>query len=221
MAERVSILNPKVDVYLAEGCGRCPLGGTPQCKVNNWREPLETLRSIVLETGLKEELKWRVPCYTFQDTNILLLGAFKDNCVISFLNGALLKDPKKILEKPGENSQAGRVIRFTNVQEVLKLKSTIKAYIKEAIEYEKAGLKVTLDARTKLIFPEEFQAMLKKNPALKKAFQSLTPGRQRAYNLFFSAPKQSQTREARIQKSIPKILKGEGIDEAYRKKLKR
>jgi uncharacterized protein YdeI (YjbR/CyaY-like superfamily) len=211
-------MNPKVDAYFVDGCGRCPLGGTPQCKVNNWREPLETLRSIVLESGLTEELKWHVPCYTFQGTNVLLLGAFKENCVISFLNGALLKDAKKVLEKPGENSQAGRIIRFTNVQEVLKLKPTIKAYIREAIQNEKSGLKVNLSAKTELVLPEEFQAMLKKNPALKKAFQSLTPGKQRAYNLYFSAPKQSQTREARIQKCIPKILNGEAIDEEYRKR---
>ena len=135
-------MNPKVDVYFTAGCGRCPLGNTPQCKVNNWREELEKLREIVLDCGLNEELKWGVPVYTFQKSNIVLMSAFNENCVISFFKGALLKDAAGILKKPGENTQAGRVIRFANAREIVEAEAILKAYIHEAVEVEKAGLKV-------------------------------------------------------------------------------
>ena len=134
--------NNKIDNYLAEGCGRCPLVGTSDCKVHNWTEELKKLRTIVLECGLTEELKWGVPCYTFQNKNILLVSAFKEFCVISFFKGSLLKDAKNILERPGANSQATRYIKFTSVEEIINLKNTLKSYISEAIEVEKAGLKV-------------------------------------------------------------------------------
>lgn len=205
-------MNPKVDIYFNAGCGRCPLGNTPQCKVHNWQEELEQLRMIILDCGLTEELKWGVPCYTFQNSNILLLGAFKENCVLSFLKGALLKDADGILSKPGENTQAGRVIRFTNVQEIVEIESILKAYIYEAIEVEKAGLKVEFKQNPEPV-PEELQNKLDEIPALKSAFEALTPGRQRGYILYFSAPKQSKTRESRVERCMQQILNGRGLND--------
>ncbi len=206
-------MNPKVDVYFTAGCGRCPLGNTPECKVHNWQAELEKLREIILDCGLDEELKWGVPVYTFEKNNILLIGAFKDNCVLSFFKGALLKDAQNILKKPGENTQAGRVIRFTDVREVAKLESVLKAFIYEAVEVEKAGLKVPLKKTSEFIIPEEFQDKLDEIPSLKPAFEALTPGRQRGYILYFSQPKQSQTRASRIEKCMPRILIGKGLND--------
>jgi uncharacterized protein YdeI (YjbR/CyaY-like superfamily) len=209
--------NPNVDAYLTAGCGRCPLGGTPDCKVHDWQKELKKLRSIVLDCGLTEEVKWGVPCYTFQKKNIAIVSALKDYCTLSFFKGALLKDPDKVLSKPGENTQAGRLIRFTNAQEIVNLKTVLKAYIHEAIEVEKAGLKVDLKKNPEPI-PEEFQNILNENPALKTAFDALTPGRQRAYILHFSAPKKSETRLSRIEKCTQKILDGEGLNDKYKGK---
>ncbi len=205
--------NPKADRYFIDGCGRCSLAGTPECKVNNWQQEMSLLRSIVLDCGLTEELKWGVACYTFQKSNVLLVSAFKDFCAISFFKGALLKDTNGVLEKPGENSQATRRIPFTCVQEIINKESVVKAFISEAIEVEKAGLKIDFKEKTELLFPEELQKKLDEIPAFKKAFNALTPGRQRAYNLFFSAPKQSKTRESRIEKCLPRILEGKGLNE--------
>ena len=210
----MEVKNPKIDVYLAEGCGRCPLGGTPNCKVHNWQKELKLLRTIVLECGLTEELKWGVPCYTFQNSNVSIVAAFKEYCSLSFFKGALLNDAHKILVKPGENTQSDRLIRFTNVQEIMELEPVLKAYIYEAIEVEKAGLKVSFKKEPEPI-PDELQRKLDKNPALKTAFEALTPGRQRAYIIYFSAPKQSKTREARIEKYIPQILEGIGLHDKY------
>jgi uncharacterized protein YdeI (YjbR/CyaY-like superfamily) len=206
-------MNPKVDAYLASGCGRCPFYDTPQCKVHLWIDVLEALRRIVLSCDLEEEVKWGVPCYTFQGDNVLLLGTFKESCVLSFLKGALLSDPEGILMKPGENTQAGRVVRFTHLQEVLKIESTLKTYIYEAIEVERAGLKVQLKASSEYAIPEELQLKLNEFPAFQEAFFALSPGRQRGYLLHFSQPKQSQTREARILKCIPQILAGKGMQD--------
>lgn len=206
-------MNPKVDVYLAAGCGRCPLGNTPDCKVNDWQKELETLRTIVLDCGLTEELKWGHPCYTFQNANIVLIGAFKESCVLSFFKGALLKDADKILSKPGENTQAGRVIRFTDVQKILELESTIKAYINEAVKVEKSGLAVNFKKVTEYAVPEELQNKFDENPVLKTAFNKLTPGRQKGYLLYFSQPKQSKTRQSRIEKYTSQILIGKGLHE--------
>ncbi|MEZ6191650.1 MAG: YdeI/OmpD-associated family protein [Phycisphaerales bacterium] len=178
-----------------------------------WREELETLRAIVLDCGLTEEVKWRVPCYTADGRNIVLLGAYKEACVISFVNGALLKDTKRILSKPGENSQAARVIRFANVQEIVKLEPTLKAYIKQAIKAEKAGLKVQLKDISEREVPEELQTKLDKMPALNKAFNALTPGRRRAYFLHIAGAKQSKTRASRVEKCIPRILDGKGLND--------
>lgn len=204
-------MNPKVDSYFTEGCGRCSLGGTPDCKVNKWPDEMEKLRRIVLDCGLTEQLKWGVPCYTFQKGNILILSAFKEYCALSFFKGALLKDAHRILVKPGENTQAERLVRFTNVQEIVQMESFLKAYVYEAIEVEKAGLKVNYNENTELAFPVEFQKKIDEIPALKAAFEALTPGRQKAYILYFSAPKQSKTRESRIDKYMPQVLDGKGL----------
>jgi uncharacterized protein YdeI (YjbR/CyaY-like superfamily) len=204
-------LNPKVDSYLIEGCGRCSLGGTPECKVNNWQEELEQLRTILLDCGLAEELKWGVPCYTFQNSNVVIMSAFKEYCALSFFKGALLKDAQGILDKPGEHTQAARLIRFTNVQEIMDMESILKAYVYEAIEVEKAGLKVDFTKTLEFAIPEEFQNKLDEIPALKTAFEALTPGRQRAYLLYFSQPKQSKTRVSRVEKYMQQILDGKGL----------
>ncbi len=204
-------MNPKVDAFLVDGCGRCPLGGTPDCKVNGWQKELKKLRAIALDCGLTEEVKWGFPCYTFQNSNVIMIGAFKDCCTLSFFKGALLKDPAGILEMPGENSQAGRVIRFRTVREMVKLESAVKACIREAIAVEKAGLKVKLKDISEREVPEELQNKMKEHPVFEQAFNALTPGRQRGYLIYFAAPKQSQTRTTRIEKCMPQILAGKGM----------
>lgn len=204
-------MNSGVDIYLSEGCGRCSLGGTPDCKVHSWQEELKLLRIIMLESGLTEEVKWSVPCYTFQDRNILIVSAFKDYCSVSFFKGTLLQDEKGLLEKPGENSQAARLFKFTSVRQIIESEPYIKAYIHEAIEIEKSGQKVDFRQKDELDLPEELQYRMEEDPELKEAFEALTPGRQRGYVLYFSAPKQSKTRESRIEKYIPKILEGKGF----------
>ncbi len=206
-------INPKVDTYFTAGCGRCHLVNTPECKVHNWDAELAKLREIVLACGLTEELKWSHPVYTFQQNNIVLIGAFKEKCVISFFKGALLKDAAQILTKPGENSQSDRVIRFTDVQRIIELKSVIRAYIYEAVEVEKAGLKVEFKETKDFALPEELEKKFAEKPELKSAFFALTPGRQRSYILHFSQPKQSATRAARIEKCMPKILIGKGLND--------
>jgi uncharacterized protein YdeI (YjbR/CyaY-like superfamily) len=192
-------MNPKVDFFFN--------------KVGKWQKELEKLRAIVLDCPLTEELKWGVPCYSLQESNIVLIHAFKEYCALLFFKGALLKDSKGILIQQTKNVQAPRQIRFTNVREIVEMKAIIKAYIFEAIEVEKAGLKVKLKKTTEFDVPEEFQSKLNESPALKTAFHALTPGRQRAYLLHFSAPKQSKTREARIAKYMRQILKGKGLND--------
>ena len=192
-------MNPKVDVYLS--------------KAKKWQEELEKLRMIVLDCQLTEELKWGKPCYTFQKSNIIIIIGFKEYCALLFFKGALLNDANGILIKPGENTQAGRQIRFTNVREIVEMETILKAYIYEALEVEKAGLKVNFKKNTELIIPEEFQNKLDEIPALKTAFDALTPGRQRAYILYFSAPKQSKTRESRVEKCMQQILNGKGLND--------
>jgi uncharacterized protein YdeI (YjbR/CyaY-like superfamily) len=191
--------NPKVDFFFK--------------KATTWREELETLRKIILEVELTEELKWGVPCYTLGKNNILLIHAFKEYCAVLFMKGALLNDAEGILIQQTENVQAARQIRFTNVQEIIKMTTTLKAYIYEAIEVEKAGLKVELKKPSEFPISEEFQHKLDENPALKSAFKALTPGRQRTYLLHFSAPKQSKTREARVEKCLSLILEGKGLND--------
>jgi uncharacterized protein YdeI (YjbR/CyaY-like superfamily) len=192
-------MNPKVDFYFI--------------KAKTWQKELEQLRMIVPDCGLTEELKWGVPCYTFQKRNIVLIHVFKEYCALLFFKGALLNDANGILVRQTENVQAARQIRFTNVRQIVKMEPTLKAYIYEAIEVEKAGLKVPLKKTAAFNIPEEFQTKLDKKPALKTAFTALTPGRQRAYLLYFSAPKQSKTRESRIEKYMQQILHGKGLDD--------
>jgi uncharacterized protein YdeI (YjbR/CyaY-like superfamily) len=195
----MSRMNPNVDFYFN--------------KAEKWQEEFEKLRMIILDCQLAEELKWGVPCYTFQKSNIVLIHGFKEYCAILFVKGALLQDAHGILIQQTENVQAGRQVRFTNVRKIVELEPILKAYIYEAIEVEKAGLKVNLIKNTNLIYPEEFQNKLDEIPALKTAFEALTPGRQRAYNLYFSEPKQSKTRESRVEKCMQQILNGKGLND--------
>lgn len=206
-------MNTNVDTYFSEGCGRCSFAGTPQCKVNKWPQELKQLRRIVLECGLNEESKWGVPCYTFKKKNIAIVSAFKEYCALSFFKGALLNNAEKLLEKPGENSQAARLIKFTSVNPVLAIEALLKAYIFEAIEIEKSGLQVKTKTISDYDIPEEFQQKLNEMPLLKTAFYSLTPGRKKSYLIYFSQAKQAKTRESRIEKCIPQILKGKGFNE--------
>ena len=192
-------INPKVDFYFT--------------KAGKWEKEVEQLRMIAIDCGLSEELKWGCPCYTYQNSNIVLIHTFKEYCALLFFKGALLNDANHILIQQTENVQAARQIRFTNLAEIVKMKATLKVFIYEAIEVEKAGLKVNLKKTREYKIPEEFQKKLDENRDLKTAFESLTPGRQRGYLLYFSAPKQSKTRESRIEKSIPQILIGKGLND--------
>jgi len=182
-------------------------------KESKWQKEYEKLRTIVLDCGLVEELKWGCPCYTFEGKNVVLIHGFKEYCAFLFFKGALLNDPNGILIQQTENVQAARQIRFTNLKEIVKLEKILKAYIYEAIEVERAGLQVKLKKTTDFKVPEEFQIKLNKMPALKKAFNALTPGRQRAYIFHFSQPKQAKTREARVEKYLQQILAGKGLDD--------
>ena len=190
---------PKVDAYLA--------------KTEKWRKEFGKLRTILLGCGLTEELKWGKPCYMFEKGNVAILQGFKETCALMFFKGAVLKDTKGILEKPGENSQAARRISFTSVEQIARLEPALKAYIKEAVRAEKTGLEVKLKNITEHEVPEEFQKKLKQNVSLKTAFRALTPGRQRAYLMYFSSAKQSKTRESRMEKCMPKILQGKGLND--------
>jgi uncharacterized protein YdeI (YjbR/CyaY-like superfamily) len=182
-------------------------------KPSKWQEAYSELRNLVFDCKLEEELKWGCPCYVIDKSNIVLIHGFKDYCALLFMQGALLKDPKKILVQQTANVQSARQIRFKSVDEILAYKSTIKSYLKEAIQNNKAGLKVELKKTTEYKMPVEFELVLADMAELKTAFQSLSPGRQRGYLLYFSAPKQSKTREARIEKYLQKILDGKGLDD--------
>jgi uncharacterized protein YdeI (YjbR/CyaY-like superfamily) len=192
-------MNPKVDLFLD--------------KAKKWQEEMRLLRSIVLQCKLDEDYKWMHPCYSLQGNNVVLIHGFKDYFALLFFKGVLLKDKEHILIQQTKNVQAARQIRFTKLSEVVKLKSTIKKYILEAIEIEQAGLKVELKKTAEYKMPDEFQKLVDKNKKLKTAFEALTPGRQRAYLLYFSSAKQSKTREARVEKYVQKILEGKGLDD--------
>jgi len=192
-------MNPRVDGFFK--------------RAKKWRGEFEKLRTVCLHCGLTEELKWGKPCYRFQESNIVLIHGFKDYCALLFFKGALLKDPKDILVQQTENVQAARQIRFTNVRQIVEMEPTLKAYIKEAVEAEKAGLEVSYKKTSEFGIPEEFQSRLDESLALKNAFNALTPGRQRGYLLYFSAAKQSKTREARIEKCLQQILNGKGLND--------
>lgn len=191
--------NPKVDGFLR--------------KAKKWQQESQQLRKIILDCRLTEDVKWRQPCYTFENHNIVLIQGFKEYCALLFFKGALLKDPKGVLVKPGENSQSAHQIRFTSVQQIAGMEPLLKAYIHEAVEVEKSGLKVKLKKITQRKIPQELENKLNEMPALKTAFHALTPGRQRAYLLYFSGAKQSKTREARVEKCMKQILKGKGLND--------
>jgi uncharacterized protein YdeI (YjbR/CyaY-like superfamily) len=197
--QAVKSMNPKVDAFLS--------------RAKEWRQEFEALRSIVLGCGLSEELKWGQPCYTFENKNVVLMHGFKEYCALLFFKGALLNDAKGILIQQTENVQSARQIRFTHVREIARLQRTLKEYVFEAVEVEKAGLKVKLKKTSDYKIPEEFQIKLNANSALKTAFNALTPGRQRAYLFYFSQPKQSKTRVSRVEKYVPQILDGKGLND--------
>lgn len=192
-------MNPKVDFFFD--------------KASKWQAEYRQLRKLILDCGLAEELKWGVPCYTVGGKNIILIHGFKEYCAVLFFKGVLLQDAESILIQQTENVQSPRQVRFTSIKEIVKLAPVLKAYIYEAIEVEKAGLKVALKKTSEYTVPAEFQEMLDHDPALKKAFKALTPGRQRAYLFYFSQAKRSETRAARVKKYIPHILQGKGIDD--------
>ncbi|WP_020407826.1 YdeI/OmpD-associated family protein [Hahella ganghwensis] len=195
----VNPINPKVDAFLD--------------RAGQWQETLSKLRGIALDCQLTEELKWGKPCYTYQNNNVLILQGFKEFCALLFPKGALLKDPGNILEKPGDNTQAARRIPFTGLEDITGKESILKSYILEAIEVEESGLKVDFKDTSEFEFPEELQLKLNEMPDLKKAFEALTPGRQRGYLLHFSAPKQSKTRLSRVDKCVDQILSGIGLND--------
>jgi uncharacterized protein YdeI (YjbR/CyaY-like superfamily) len=192
-------MNPKVDEFIRDA--------------KKWREEYEALRTIVLDCGLTENLKWGVPCYTFNEKNVIIIHGFKEYCALLFFKGALLADTDRLLIIQTENTQASRQIRFTNVREIIEKEPILKAYIHEAIEAEKSGAKVNFKKTAEFAIPEEFRNKLDATPGLKTAFDALTPGRQRAYILYFSSPKQSKTREARVEKSTQRILAGKGLND--------
>jgi Uncharacterized protein conserved in bacteria len=194
-----SAMNPRVASYFSSA--------------RKWHEEFRKLREIILDFDLTEQFKWGHPCYALQNSNVVLMHGFKEYCALLFMKGALLKDPKGILVQQTENVQAARQIRFTNVQQIVEMESILKAYLTEAIEVEKAGLEVNYKKTSQFKIPEEFQTKLNANPALKKAFAALTPGRQRGYLLYFSGAKQSKTRESRVEKCLPQILNGKGLDD--------
>jgi uncharacterized protein YdeI (YjbR/CyaY-like superfamily) len=207
-------LNPHIDKYLIDGCMRCKFGGTPQCKVNNWREELEALRQIVLETGLSEEIKWGVPVYTDNGKNIVTVNALKESANIGFFKGALLTDKHKILQQQG-NLQSDRLVKFTNIKEVEKLQDILKSYVTEAIAIERSGKKVMFKKNQEPI-PDELLQAFEDKALFRSAFYGLTAGRQRGYIIYFSKPKQSKTRINRIEKYKQQILNGVGLNDKYK-----
>jgi len=208
-------LNPKIDLYLSDGCGRCKYHATPRCKVKKWQVELQTLRQIALESELTEDLKWGTPVYTFNDKNVINIVAFKDYCCIGFFKGALLKDTYNLLQKHGESSQSVRTLKFTDTNQIMNILEHIKSYIVEAIELEKSGAKVTFKKNLEPV-PEELENIFIELPVFKTAFYALTPGKQRAYIIYFSQPKQSETRISRIEKCKEKIMNGEGLNDKYK-----
>jgi uncharacterized protein YdeI (YjbR/CyaY-like superfamily) len=205
-----------IDVFFSEGCGRCALFATPACKVHTWKKELHLLRQVLNECGLEETMKWGSPCYTFQKKNIVNIGALKNHCALGFFKGTLLADPHKLLEKAGEESQSAMYLRFTDTKQIVEANAHIRAYVFEAIEIEKSGAKVQFKKTTTKDYPEELTKYLDTHPTVRKAFDALSPGRQRGYVLYFNSAKQAATRLDRIEKSVPSILMGKGIHDDYR-----
>jgi uncharacterized protein YdeI (YjbR/CyaY-like superfamily) len=204
-------MNQDVDTYFTQGCGRCALGGTPECKVHKWQKELALLRQFILDCGLTEASKWGVPCYMYNKNNVFILSAFNEYCSIGFFKGALLADSQGILIQQTAHMQAVRQLRFTDVEGVLAQETIVKEYIFEAIEIEKAGLKVAVKKTSELSISEELHDKFTENPAFKAAFEALTSGRQKAYLLYFAAPKQATTRASRIEKWRAQIFDGKGL----------
>ena len=202
--------NPQIDQFLLEGCMRCSLGATPACKVLLWTDILEFLRQLILETEFQEERKWGVPTYTINGKNAVMLGVFKDSCVLSFIKGQFLPDPKALLELPGPNSIGGRILRFTQLSQAKELENEIRHFLQEAIQVERSGKK-SETAPPPQVLPDELLQKFAEHPGLESAFFTLTPGRQRGYLIHFSGAKQSPTRRSRIEKCIPKIFEGKGM----------
>ncbi len=202
--------------YFSEGCGRCALGGTPQCKVHQWQQLLQHVRVLLLESGLTETCKWGIPCYTFNEKNVCTLAAFKAHGAINFFKGALLDDPQQILEKAGPNAAAGRIFKFDNPEKLKAHEADVRALIQSAIVVEQEGRRIKPSPPP--VAPHVLQVIFKADPALKMAFEKLTPGRQKAYIFYFSEPKKEATRLARIEKYKTQILNGVGLHDAYKSK---
>ncbi|MFM9065414.1 MAG: YdeI/OmpD-associated family protein [Pirellula sp.] len=197
--------------YLKHGCGRCPLGDTPECKVHAWQPELKVLREMMLQAGLVEEIKWSVPCYTHKGKNIAVVAALKDHCSVSFFKGAGLDDPSGVLERPGENSQAARVLRLTSTKQIRGLGTAIEGFIRQAVTLEESGYKLPKTSPTQMYWPSELVRALEGDSRLREAFEALTPGRQRGYLLYVAGAKQSKTRMDRIEKNRERILNGLGL----------
>ena len=212
-------MNTNVDQFYVEGCGRCPLGGTPECKVHNWQAELALLRDLLHRADLQEECKWGFPCYTVNGKNVLMLGVFNDYCSVSFFKGALIKDESGLLEKPGPNSQAARLIKFRSTEDILNQYSSIELLVTQAIQNEKAGLSVSFKKNPEPL-PDELKDAFDLDPAFETAFYALTPGRQRGYLLQIAQAKQSKTRYGRIEKYKPMILSGIGLHDTYKRAKK-
>jgi uncharacterized protein YdeI (YjbR/CyaY-like superfamily) len=206
-------LNIEVDQILLNGCGRCSLYRTPDCKFRIWFNELTLLRKIVLETELMEVVKWSQPCYTYNGTNVLIVSAFKGYAFISFFKGSLMEDPAGFLHSPGNNSQATRQLRFTSLSQIHEQDAMIVAFLKQAIEIEKKGLKIKFGQKENLKYPEELLKKFDEDPPFQEAFESLSPGRQRSWNLYYTGAKQSKTRVSRIEKSMDNIFSGKGWNE--------
>jgi uncharacterized protein YdeI (YjbR/CyaY-like superfamily) len=216
----MNITNPKVDKYLIDGCMRCKYGATPFCKVNKWKNELETLRGILLKSELKEELKWGVPFYTYQNKNVILLSALKEAVVLSFLKGSLIEDKYNVLLKAGENSNVARIIKFQNKKEIETLSDKINYYINAAIDIEKTGEKIKKE-KLPITIPSELENIFQNDSSFKEAFYALSPGKQRGYIIYFTQPKQSVSRINRIEKCREKIMKGEGLNDKYKSQAKK
>ncbi|WP_230467378.1 YdeI/OmpD-associated family protein [Lujinxingia vulgaris] len=200
-----------VDSYLEDGCGRCKHYQTPECKVHQWAEGLRALREVVRATELEEQLKWGSPCYSLEGQNVAMIGAYRDNFVLSLLKGAALPDPAKILEKPGPNTRYARVVRFRSVDEVVERRDALAQLLHEALVFERSGKEVEVDADDAL--PAELEERLEADADFKEAFEALTPGRQRSYQIYIGGAKKRETREARVERAVPKIMEGKGWNE--------
>lgn len=207
-------MNKSAEEYFIDGCGRCKFAATPRCKVNKWQRELQLLRSILLDSELKEDCKWGVPCYTLNGKNVVILSALKDYCTLAFFKGILMEDKYQLLQKPGENSEQSRVLKFTNEESVINNAEAIEFYINEAVRIEKSGKKLPPNNSMPQI-PNELETYFDENAMFKTAFQNLTLGKQKAYIIYFNSSAKPETRKARIEKYIPEILKGKGINDNY------